>query len=784
MRYKLFLVYATVYIGICSLSFALLYSQVRDNIEHYIKEELSTSNQAITDMVETAATASIKSHLRAIAEKNREILTLFYEESKKTQITESQAKERAARILFSQVIGETGYIYCINSQGMAVVHPKREIHKTDLSRWDFIQEQIRKKEGYLEYDWKNPEEVQPRSKALYMTYFEPWDWIISVSSYKSEFAKLVSIDDFKNQILGLTYRESGYSYVIDTKGNWVIHPEMSGNIFDTYSPQRDAFLKEMISQRSGYLTYFWKNPSEPRAREKFIAFDFIPNFNWIIASSSYTEEVFSPLLNMRKIFILIAVLTLLITAVVSLAVSASITKPLTAFIRRFEKAAEGDLTSRMDDARQDEIGKISASFNLFMDRLDTAQKETRAEITNRKKAQEELDNLQHYLSDIINSMPSILIGVDRHLHVTQWNKKAQEETGLSMSDATGKYILDVFPRIEDQISQIRESLTTNETRQISKLSSISDTGDTRHEDVTIYPLSHSRDRGAVLRIDDVTEKEMLEEAIVQNEKMLSVGGLAAGMAHEINNPLAGVIQNSHLLINRLTDTKMPANIKAAEEAATTMEIIHDFMTRRKIPRIIGAVIDSSTRMADIVENMLSFARKEEPTSSTHDLVTLMDKTLTIASSDYDLRKHYDFKSIIIEKEYEPDLPMIGCQGNKIQQVILNILNNGAQAMTETPGNKKPKFILRLFREIKANMLCMEIQDNGPGMDPKIRKRIFEPFFTTKPVGIGTGLGLSVSYFIITENHGGTLDVVSKPGKGTTFIIRLPMTTSPDTHEKQ
>jgi signal transduction histidine kinase len=121
--------------------------------------------------------------------------------------------------------------------------------------------------------------------------------------------------------------------------------------------------------------------------------------------------------------------------------------------------------------------------------------------------------------------------------------------------------------------------------------------------------------------------------------------------------------------------------------------------------------------------------------------------------------------------------MLPCEGAKIQQVLLNIFSNGAQAMQEVSEKNSdyiPRFILRLSRESQTKMLRMEIEDNGPGMDEEIRKRIFEPFFTTKSVGVGTGLGLSVSYFIIVENHGGSMDVMSEPGKGTTFIIRLPL----------
>lgn len=131
------------------------------------------------------------------------------------------------------------------------------------------------------------------------------------------------------------------------------------------------------------------------------------------------------------------------------------------------------------------------------------------------------------------------------------------------------------------------------------------------------------------------------------------------------------------------------------------------------------------------------------------------------------------KSIEIRREFEDGLPPVSCEGAKIQQVLLNIFRNGADAM-QTAGTGKPMFIVRMEFDKERKMVCMEIEDNGPGMDEAIRKRVFEPFYTTKPVGEGTGLGLSVSYFIITENHGGKIAVESQPGKGTKFIIRLPL----------
>jgi len=149
----------------------------------------------------------------------------------------------------------------------------------------------------------------------------------------------------------------------------------------------------------------------------------------------------------------------------------------------------------------------------------------------------------------------------------------------------------------------------------------------------------------------------------------------------------------------------------------------------------------------------------------------LDQTLELAASDYNLKKKFDFKQIKIEREYDPELPRVRCKASEIQQVFFNILSNGAQAMFGHDKETQPGFRMRIFLE--RGHVCVEINDNGPGMKEEVKKRIFDPFFTTKEVGEGTGLGLAVSYFIVTENHKGHIEVESAPGKGTSFKVSLP-----------
>lgn len=264
----------------------------------------------------------------------------------------------------------------------------------------------------------------------------------------------------------------------------------------------------------------------------------------------------------------------------------------------------------------------------------------------------------------------------------------------------------------------------------------------------------------------------MEETMIQAEKLISVGGLAAGMAHEINNPLACILQGIQVIEDRIAPA-FPPNRQAAHDCGTSMDALNAYCRQRRILRFLASMRESAERAAAIVENMLSFSRKSGSTFWPHNLGKLWDKAITLAENEYSLKRKYDFRDIIIERHYAPDLPKAPCDAVKIQQVFLNLLKNAAQAMDRRQNNTEPpKIIIRTAKEGK--MARIEIQDNGPGMTEPVRSRIFEPFFTTKAAGKGTGLGLSVSYFIITDDHGGTMDVRSEQDKGTTFIIRLPL----------
>ncbi len=402
------------------------------------------------------------------------------------------------------------------------------------------------------------------------------------------------------------------------------------------------------------------------------------------------------------------------------------------------------------------------------------------DITRRKQQEKELMQLHNYLINIIDSMPSYIIGIDEKGCVSRWNRKMEIYSGILLSEALNLPITSILSHLSMDLETIITAIEEKKVIDDQRRMRIKDK-QIIYESFIIYPLLGEGENGAVVQIDDVTEKIQIEEMMIQSEKMLSIGGLAAGMAHEINNPLAGMIQTAEVMSNRLSNEMMPANISAAAESGTDMQSVRLYMEKRKILTMLQSIKESGSRAAKIIENMLSFSRQSDFSFSFHNPAELMEHVLELASSDYNVKKQYDFREIRIIRKYGENLPEVYCDSGKIQQVLINILKNGSQAMysynaeCDAQGIAKiiPQFTIIIQHEIKEKMLHIEVTDNGPGMDDSVKKRLFEPFFTTKTIGLGTGLGLSVSYFIITENHKGTMSVDSQPGKGTTFIIRIP-----------
>jgi two-component system NtrC family sensor kinase len=229
----------------------------------------------------------------------------------------------------------------------------------------------------------------------------------------------------------------------------------------------------------------------------------------------------------------------------------------------------------------------------------------------------------------------------------------------------------------------------------------------------------------------------IQEHLIQSEKLASIGKLAAGIAHEINNPLGGILIYSHLI---LEDTP-PGRPH------------HDNLRK---------IVKETTRCKEIVKGLLDFARPKEPDTAPVDVPAVLDSCLAFAG-------HQTlFQNIKVERSYAPDLPKVVADAAQLQQVFMNLILNAAESM-----DGRGTLSLRVRTDSGRREIVIDVADTGRGIKPEDRARLFEPFFTTKEVGKGTGLGLAISYGIVRK-HQGSIDVASEPGRGAVFTVRLPL----------
>ena len=273
----------------------------------------------------------------------------------------------------------------------------------------------------------------------------------------------------------------------------------------------------------------------------------------------------------------------------------------------------------------------------------------------------------------------------------------------------------------------------------------------------------------LLALRDLTESQRIQELLVQTEKMLSLGGIAAGIAHEINNPLGIILQSAQNAELRLRPD-FAKNRQVAEELGLHMETMQRYLAARGILDFLADIREAGSRAATIVRTMIDFGRQSSSHRASCSVQDIVENAISLASKDYDLKKHYDFKRIFIERDFTLDLPPVFVSASEIEQILLNLLRNAAQALHAAPPADGPRILVQTRR--MGNMVRISVADNGPGIPEDILPHIFEPFFTTKPPGQGTGLGLSVSFFI-AQNHGGRLWAESQPGSGAVFHLELP-----------
>ena len=268
---------------------------------------------------------------------------------------------------------------------------------------------------------------------------------------------------------------------------------------------------------------------------------------------------------------------------------------------------------------------------------------------------------------------------------------------------------------------------------------------------------------------DISEQNRINELILQSEKLSTIAGLAAGIAHEINTPLSGIMQSAQL-IEMFLDPENEQSVRVASKYDVDLSKVQEYAKEQDLDYFIGGIRSSAITASEIIKNLLEFSRPRKGDWASVRLAHLLDRIVKLILSDYDLKKKYNVINVNFETEYDSNLPFIHCVEMEIEQVFFNVIKNAVHAMGKVK-TANPKVLIRT--KLKNNTAYIEIEDNGPGIKTDTIKHAFDPFFTTKEPGEGTGLGLSISYAIVTGKHSGLIWIDKEFKKGTKFVIELP-----------
>lgn len=398
----------------------------------------------------------------------------------------------------------------------------------------------------------------------------------------------------------------------------------------------------------------------------------------------------------------------------------------------------------------------------------------------------ELKHKNAEIERLVASISSVLVVVGSEGHITWWNRQAEKTFGIPAEEALGREFVTCGIRwsARDTARKIAACRKARSSVRLDDLGFIGPDGCHRLLGVTVTPI-HSPEEaegGFLLLGADITERKQKQAQESQARKLQAVGQLAAGIAHEINTPIQFVGDNTRFLRDAFADlatllqqyNRLREMWRTGQPVESALRCIDEIQEEidleyllEEIPQAIDQTLDGVQRVAKIVQAMKDFSHPDVRGKQMADLNRALESTLTIA--------HNELKYVAdVETNLDPDLPLVACQVDDINQVFLNLLINARDAIADVVGdghNGKGKITVTSRRE--GNEVVIAISDTGTGIPKEIRDRIFDPFFTTKEVGKGTGQGLSIAYSVV-EKHGGSLTFETEMGKGSTFFIRLPI----------
>ncbi|MFH1350020.1 MAG: PAS domain S-box protein [Pseudomonadota bacterium] len=409
------------------------------------------------------------------------------------------------------------------------------------------------------------------------------------------------------------------------------------------------------------------------------------------------------------------------------------------------------------------------------------------DISERKQTEDDARRAHQELEELISGIASIMIRMSPSGNVSRWNSVAEKAFGIPSADVLGKPLSECG--VDWEWERVEKGITVClEKRRNVRVGDVRFTrtdGKDGFLGITFNAIAHKENAlpDVLLMGADITERKNLESQLAQAQKLESIGQLAAGIAHEINTPTQYVGDNTRFLQDAFNDMARVLKgygrlFEAVKKKAATKGLIQEleraveetdlgFLTE-EIPTAIQQTLEGVERVSKIVLSMKEFSHPGVDEKTAVDINRALESTITVARNEWKYVAE-------METDFDPALPPVPCFPGELNQVFLNMIINAAHAIADVMGNgNNGNGKIRISTRNHGDSVEIRFSDTGSGIPENIQHRIFDPFFTTKAVGKGTGQGLAISRSVITEKHGGSLSFETEKGKGTTFIIELPL----------
>ncbi len=818
LRTKLFLSFTFAVMLTFGLGNILLFSLFYISIKENTAQNLSNTSNMIFNMIELTASSSLENYLKSAVETNLQSLGSIYSQYSSGTLTETEAKQKAMDLILSRKIASEGYMFILDTTRKIIAHPDKSLIGKNIADIEPMNKTAKLYGNFLEYKFK--QDNKTINKAMFFQTFEKWHWIIGASTRRQESQHLINIKNIKRKLDTINIGKNGYVFIIDTLGKFVYHPYLdtlpSSENISSYEKIKDIILKT----KAGTLTYTWKNPTTFEDQKKILNYRYIDDLNWIVASSMSTVDVYAPINKTLNIIIITFIISVIILLIIATKYSSYIVDPIKALNDKFKMASHKDFSVRMEYDKEDELGELSNHFNLFMEQLNKYYDNLTQQIKDRLEVEETLKEYQEDLeqkvvmrtTELVNLNNKLKMEIEFRKEIAENLVESEEQYKVLFENTNNIIFLIVKNRIEIANSSFVEKfvpenytdiknmsfteifepdirkkfLETFTAMQQDKLNSISfefktkdNSAIDKYFEATINAIHYKASLAFLVSIADITSKKFMEGRIMQTQKMESIGQLAAGIAHEINTPMQFIGDNNSFLISVFDDIfeyiEMLKRMVLKHDPNSMQEIEkleEDYdmnFLKQETPEALFRTQSGVKRISKIVSAMKNFAHPSGKVKKLSDINQGIDVTITISKNEWKYLAD-------IETNFDPNLPLISCYLDELNQVFLNMIVNAAHAIEEKQKltGDTQKGIIRLSTSSDGDFVKIIISDSGVGIPEETKHKIFDPFFTTKEVGKGTGQGLSIAYDIIVNSHYGNIDIKSEPGEGASFIITLPI----------